>query len=195
MFQNYLVTAFRNLAKDRLISFINIGGLTVGFACSIFIALFVRDEISYDRWIPGTENLYRVEITFNNPGQPPQPQSMAPFPMPQAMFQKIPEVRAMTRLMPESMTAIVGNRQFSETVDVVDPNFLQLIKLPMLRGSPDRAFVQPDSAVLSESVSRKYFGSENPIGRTVILSGRNCDAEGKNCETHEHALVVTGVMR
>ena len=119
---------------------------------------------------------------------------MAPFPMPQAMLQKIPEVRAMTRLMPESMTAIVGNRQFSETVDVVDPNFLRLIKLPMLRGSPDHAFGQPESAVLTESVSRKYFGDENPMGRTVTFSGRNCDAEGKNCETREHAVVVTGVM-
>ena len=194
MFRNYLVTALRNLAKNRLISFINIGGLTVGFACSIFIALFVLDEVSYDRWIPGTENLYRVEVTFNNPGQPPERTSMAPFPIPQAMVQKIPEVRAMARLMPESMTAIVENRQFSETVDVVDPNFLQLIKLPLLRGTPDHAFDQPESAVLSQSVSRKYFGSRNPMGRTVTFSGRKCDAEGKNCATKEHALVVTGVM-
>ena len=90
MFQSYLVTALRNLAKNRLISFINIGGLAVGFACSIFIALFVRDELSYDRWIPGTDNLYRVEITFNNPGQPPQPQSMAPFPMPRPCYKRFP---------------------------------------------------------------------------------------------------------
>jgi putative ABC transport system permease protein len=176
MIANYLIVALRNLARNRPISFINIGGLAVGFACAIFIALFVRDELSYDRWIPGTDNLYRVEITFNNPGQPPEPTSMAPFPMPQAMLQKIPEVRAMTRLMPESMTAIVGNREFSETVDVVDPNFLQLIKLPLLHGSPDHAFAQPESAVLSQSVSRRYFGSQNPMGRTVTFSGLSCDA-------------------
>jgi len=195
MFQSYLVTALRNLAKNRLISFINIGGLAVGFACSIFIALFVRDEISYDRWIPGTENLYRVEITFNNPGQPPYRTSQAPFPIPLAMLQKIPEVRAMTRLMPESMTAIVENRQFSETVNVVDPNFLQLIRLPLLHGSPDHAFQQPESAVISESTSRRYFGNENPMGRTVTLSGRNCDVDRTICQTREHTLVVTGVMR
>jgi len=195
MIKNYLVTALRNLAKHRLNSFINIGGLTVGFACAIFIALFVREELSYDRWIPDTENLYRVEITFNNPGEPPTRSSLAPFPIPQAMLQKIPEVRSMTRLMPESMTAIVENRQFSETVGVVDPNFLQLIKLPLLRGSPAGAFERPDSAVLSESTSRKYFGNEDPMGRTIMFSGRSCGTVQQNCVTHEHTLVVTGIMR
>ena len=61
MLHNYLVTALRNFSRHRLYSFINIAGLTVGFTCAIFIILFVRDELSYDKWIPGTENLYRVE--------------------------------------------------------------------------------------------------------------------------------------
>jgi putative ABC transport system permease protein len=61
MFRNYLITALRNLARHRLYSFINIGGLAVGLACAIFILLFLRDELSYDRWIPGSENVYRVE--------------------------------------------------------------------------------------------------------------------------------------
>ena len=55
--------ALRNLARHKLYSFINIAGLTVGLTCAIFIILFVRDQLSYDRWIPGTENLYRVEMS------------------------------------------------------------------------------------------------------------------------------------
>ena len=70
MFRNYLITALRNFARHKLYSFINIAGLTVGLTCAIFIILFVRDELSYDKWIPGTENLYRVEGTFYVPGQP-----------------------------------------------------------------------------------------------------------------------------
>ena len=60
MFHNYLITALRNFTRHKLYSFINIAGLTVGLTCAIFIILFVRDELSYDKWIPGTENLYRV---------------------------------------------------------------------------------------------------------------------------------------
>ena len=61
MIRNYLVIALRNLVRHKLYSFINIAGLTVGLTCAIFIILFVRDQLSYDRWIPGTANLYRVE--------------------------------------------------------------------------------------------------------------------------------------
>ena len=86
MFQNYLITALRNFSRHKLYSFINIAGLTVGFVCAIFIILFVRDELSYDKWIPGTENLYRVETTFVIPGQPPLHSSAAPFPAPDAML-------------------------------------------------------------------------------------------------------------
>ena len=99
MFRNYLVTALRNLVRHKLYSFINIAGLAVGLACAIFIILFVRDELSYDRWIPDSENLYRVELTIHVPGRPPMPWRRAPFPMPRAMQEQIPEVKAMTRLV------------------------------------------------------------------------------------------------
>src|SRR5882672_2402460 len=71
MFRNYLVAALRNIVRHKLYSFINIAGLAVGLACVIFIILFIRDEISYDKWIPGSENLYRVENTINEPGHDP----------------------------------------------------------------------------------------------------------------------------
>ena len=67
MFRNYLVTALRNFARHKLYSFINIAGLTVGLTCVIFIVLLLRDELSYDKWIPGTENLYRVELALPCP--------------------------------------------------------------------------------------------------------------------------------
>ncbi len=69
MFHNYLVTALRNIVRHKLYSFINIAGLAVGLTCVIFILLFVRDELSYDKWIPGTQYLYRVETTFHVPGR------------------------------------------------------------------------------------------------------------------------------
>ena len=195
MFRNYLVTALRNFARHKLYSFINIAGLTVGLTCAIFIILFVRDQLSYDRWIPETENLYRVENTFTVPGQPPQPGSRIALSVPQAMQDQIPEVKARTRLIRDTATILIGNRQFSETVDVVDPNFFQVIRLPLIAGDPAAVLRQPESAVLSEARVRKFFGSDPALGKTIIVSAQYCDPVGQNCRVAQHALLVTGIMR
>ena len=71
MYRNYLVTAARNLARDKLYSFINISGLAVGLTCAIFIVLFFRDETSFDAWIPDSAHLYRAEMTIIIPGRDP----------------------------------------------------------------------------------------------------------------------------
>src|ERR1700761_1781513 len=119
----------RNLVRHKLYSFINIAGLAVGLACVIFIIVFIRDELSYDKWIPGTENLYRVESTINDPNTGSHRGTTIPFPVPQAMLRQIPEVRTMTHLIRQSMTVIIANRQFLEKVDTVDPGFFQVIRL------------------------------------------------------------------
>ena len=197
LLRHYLVTASRNLVKHKLYSFINIVGLSVGLACAIFIVLFLRDEISYDRWIPGSSNLYRLELTFHLPGQPPWPLASAPFPVLRAMQEEIPEVQATAHLLPEPMTVTVGNRQFFETVAVVDPSFFQVIRLPLVEGDPASVLAQPESIVLSQSVARKYFGDIDPLGKilTVKGSGILCDRNDAACLTAAHPLTVTGVLR
>ena len=72
MFRSYLIIALRNIVRHKLYSFINIAGLAVGLTCVIMIALFARDELSYDKWIAGSDQLYRVEVTFHPPGRPDQ---------------------------------------------------------------------------------------------------------------------------
>jgi putative ABC transport system permease protein len=195
MFGNYLATSLRNLVRHKLYSFINIAGLAVGLACVIFIILFIRDEISYDKWIAGSENLYRVESTINEPGHGPNRGTKIPFPVPQAMLQQIPEVKAMTRLIPWSMTVITGNHQFSEKVDVVDPGFFQVIRLPLLQGSPASVFAQPESIVLSQKTAKKYFGDALAMGKTVTITAEVCDSDREDCQTRKRPLVVTGILR
>ena len=195
MIRNYLLVALRNIVRHKLYSFINIAGLAVGLACAIFIMLFIRDEVSYDKWIPGSENLYRVENTINDPGQGSHRGNTIPFPIPQAMLQQIPEVKAMTRLFQQSMTVITENHQFLEGVDVVDPVFFQVIRLPLVEGSPANVFTQPESIVLSQKTARKYFGDAPAMGRTITITGQVCDSERQNCETRERLLTVTGIMR
>jgi len=195
MFRNYMAVALRNLVRHKLYSFINVVGLAVGLACVIFVILFVRDEISYDKWIPGSENLYRVESTISDPGQPSQRGTQIPFPVPQAMLQQIPEIKAMTRLVPQSVTVNIGSRQFLESVDVVDPGFFRVIQLPLTEGNAATAFAQPESVVLAQSTARKYFGDTPAMGRTITVTTKVCGPDNQNCETREQPLVVSGIMR
>jgi putative ABC transport system permease protein len=182
MVQNYLITALRNIVRHKLYSFINISGLAVGLACVIFIILYLRDELSYDKWIADSGDIYRVESTFSSPGRDHDFFTVVPFPVIVAMQAQIPGVVAVTHLIPENMTAQVGDRQFAAQVAVVDPNFFQMIKLPLVRGDPARVLAQPESVVLSQTTARKYFGTADPVGKTIMVGG-------------SHTLNVTGVLR
>jgi putative ABC transport system permease protein len=182
MFRNYIVSALRSGVRQRLHTSINLVGLAVALTCAIFIALFVRDELSYDHWIPGNQNIYRVETISNYPGFPPERQTAAPFPLAAAMKADIPQVRASTREVVEATTVQRGDRQFEETVAFVDPNFFTLIRLPLTAGIASNVFSAPNSIVLTEASARKYFGTVNPIGRTLTLDGK-------------HPLTITGILR
>jgi putative ABC transport system permease protein len=182
MFRNYVVTAMRNFARHKLYGFINIAGLAVGLACAIFIILYLHDELSYDTWIAESQDIYRVESTFASPGRDHDFFTVVPFPVTIAMQAQIPGVVAQTHLIPENMTAQIGDRQFPASVDVVDPNFFQMIKLPLVEGNPTTVLAQPESVVLSQTTARKFFGNTNPLGKTVTVGG-------------SHPLTVTGVLR
>jgi putative ABC transport system permease protein len=196
MFYNYLITALRNFTRHKLYSFINIAGLTVGLACAFFIILLLRDELSYDKWIPGTENLYRVEMSFHVPGQPPMRVTGAAFPMPDAMAAQIPEVKAAVHLEPRKMTVAIGDRQFLDQVDVVSPNFFQKIELPLIEGNPATVFAQPESAVISQSMARKYFGAAQAVGKTLhVVGGCQFGPETEGCNVRQADVLVTGVVK
>ena len=182
MFRNYIVSALRNGARQRLHTFINLVGLAIALSCAIFIALYVRDELSYDHWIRGNRNVYRVETVSNYPGFPPARQTVAPFPLAAAMKADIPQVRASTREVIEAMTVQRGDRQFQEKVAFVDPNFFTLIRLPLISGIANSVLSAPNSIILTQDAARKYFGNQNPIGRTLTLDGK-------------YPLTVTGVLR
>jgi putative ABC transport system permease protein len=195
MFRHYFKTAIGNLTRYKLYSVINIVGLSVGLACAIFIVLFLRDELSYDKWIPGSDHLYRVEATVHFPGRPPLNFGSTPFPVPSAMHEQIPEVTAMTRVSPEEMTVTTGDRQFPETVMAVDANFFRVIQLPLIQGDPASVLADPESIVLSQSTARKYFGALDPVGKILTVSAARCERGFKACHTDTYPLTVTGVVR
>src|SRR3954465_6283881 len=159
MFYNYFVTALRSIARHKLHSFINIAGLAVGLACAIFVLMFIRDKLSYDKWVPGTQNLYRLEKTSHLQARDRLNISTLPFPILPALRQEIPDVAATTRIYYTFVTLFAGDRQFREHIASVDPNFFQVVKLPLVKGDPASVFRDPESAVLSQKAARKYFGT------------------------------------
>lgn len=199
MLQHYLRMALRSFVRHKLYTFINVVGLSVALACAILILLFVRDQLSYDAWIPGTQNLYRLAATFQLPGSPPTPTTGCPFPLLTAVGEKIAQVKAVVHVVAEKMTVMAGEHQGHETVTVVDRNFFQVVRISLLRGDPARALAQPESVVLSESMARRYFGGTDPLGKTLRVSGKLIDY----CAPHDtscygygvtHPLTVTGVV-
>lgn len=198
MLRHYLTVAVRSLIRHKLYSFINVLGLAVALTCAILIMLFVRYQLSYDDWIPDTANLYRLEVTFRPPGLSPVPLAMCPFAVLKAVGNRIAGVKTVTHVVPETMTVTAGARQFLGTVTVVDPNFFQVIMLPLIEGNPARVLSQPESIVLSENEARKYFGDGNPVGKVLKVSGvfpGACGSKDASCFSAMHALTVTGVMR
>jgi putative ABC transport system permease protein len=194
MFHNYLVTALRNIARHKLHSFINIAGLAVGLACVIFVLMFIRDELSYDKWIAGTDNLYRMEKTSHLLGRDPANWAQIPYPMAGVLRNGIPEVTATTHLYYTFMTLFGGDRQFREHIAAVDPNFFQIVKLPLAQGDPAGVFRDPESVVLSESGARKYFGTTQVIGK-FIRTTANCEVTDMACLGRLVPLKVTGILR
>ena len=196
MFRNYLTVALRNLIRQKLHSVITIGGLAVGLACALFVILFVRDELSYDKWLPGTANLYQLELTERAPGRPPQGFATVPYPLPQAMQEQIPEVSAFTRFSVQNTTVNVDGRRFFEKMFLVaEPNFFRVVRLTLLSGDPNQVLAAPESVVLSESTARKYFGNANPVGRIISVARTGCAANDDACRDGTIPLTVTGVFK
>jgi putative ABC transport system permease protein len=198
MLRYYLVTAVRGLLRHKLYSFINVAGFSIALAAAILITLYVRDQLSYDTWIPGTSHVYRLERAAQVAGAQPLRMAGAPYPVVKVVGEEIPAVKAFTHVMPEQMTVHAGARLFHETVTVVDPDFFQVIRLPLTAGDPARVLSQPESIVLSQAVARKLFGSADPVGRTVTVSlDRNdsCGGDDASCLDASYPLTVTGVLR
>jgi putative ABC transport system permease protein len=194
VFRNYLTTALRNIVRHRLYSFINIAGLAVGLVCVVLISLFIRDETSFDKWVPNSANLYRVDEAFDLPGRSPISTAMTDFPLPALLKDNLPEVSAMTRFWPITRTVKVGDRTFSQDVVEVDPDFFQMIGFPLLAGDPGTVLVRPDSIVLSRTAARKFFGSADVIGKTLAVNKQSCPAETVSCANEAVTLRVTGIM-
>lgn len=183
MLRNYLVVAWRNLWRHKLYSLINIWGLAVGLAACLLMLLYVKQELGYDRFLTNAERIYRVVDDVEIPAQGYKAATaLTPYPMAQALLADSPEVAgAVCLLRPGDASKRVGSgdRWFRETgILYAQPTFFQVFTFPLVQGDPGTALAQPNSLVLTATTARKYFGGEDPIGRTLSVDGEECRVTG-----------------
>ncbi len=176
MLKNYLIIAWRNLLKNKAFSIINILGLALGMAACILIFQYVAFELSYDKFYEHESNLYRIILSSYHNRELQDIRAQTPRPLGLALMEKYPEVEAFTRLNEEDEVIIVYDekRFLEERVYYADSSFFLLFEFPLKSGDPLAVLAQPNSAVISESMAKKYFDTEDPVGKTLVIH----DGEG-----------------
>ena len=173
MIYNYLKIAMRNLMKYKFISFINLFGLTVGLSCCLLILAYILHELSYDRYHSKADNIYRVERSFMNPetGMPSLQLGTVAPPVGPLLENDFEDIRVLTRMLsPGTVTLRYEEKIFNEQdAYFVDEHFFKMFDVEVVKGDPEKALQDPFSIMLTEETAKKYFGNENPMGKSIRL--------------------------
>jgi putative ABC transport system permease protein len=190
MFKNYLKTAWRNMQRNKVNSILNISGLAIAMACVILIVMYVRDELSYDRFFANADHLFQVNMTVADNG----PESTtggntAPAVGP-ALKDMYPEVEAYARVYRPGDVVVrhdgkakAENFYSEKNVLAVDSSFLQVFNYQLTQGNAASCLQKSNDVVISEATAKKYFADENPIGKILLF-----DAD-------KRPFVVTAVLK
>ena len=170
MFRNYLKIAIRSLLKQKLYSGINIFGLALGMACALLIGLWVKDELSYDRFLPNAESIHFVRVNYNFHGGEIQTAFATPDPLQEAIEKDVPQVAAVTKLNWGWETLVrAGEKVAKEKGHYATADFFGVFDLPALYGDPKIALANPNQIVISRKVAEKYFPNGLALGKTLQL--------------------------
>jgi len=188
MLRNYLIVSFRNFRSQKGYGFINLSGLIVGITACLLITLHVLEEITYDNFHPKAGQTYRVVMDMYGQGEL-KTKSAPVYPaVGPGLLADFPEVEMYTRILPfgdgvYSVKQADGSlNRFNESKAVIaDENFFQMFGFRLLDGNPESVLSKAHQVVISETAARRYFGSQNPVGKTIMYRGRQ-------------ELTVTGVF-
>ncbi len=184
MLSNYLTVGLRLLRTQRVFAFLNIAGLALGFACFLLIALFVREELSYDTQYREADSLYRVHMTAES-SQGTQKLAQTPPNWLPGIVDQLAEIETAVRFKPPRQKWMVGYEtdNYAETkLAFADHQVFDMFGIELVVGQPSTAIEAPFTMVISESMVQKYFGAEEPIGKTLVLD-------------NQYDFTVTGIMK
>ncbi|GAB3916211.1 ABC transporter permease [Larkinella terrae] len=184
MLRNYLKIAFRNLLKHKTFGFINIVGVAIGLACFLLIALYVRDEISFDRYNAKADRTYRVLRTFlnSNDGTVELKLGTVAPPFGPLIKQDFPQAEEVVRTLGTNSLLKYGEHTYNENkVLFAEENIFKVLDFKVISGDPAKALARPFSIMLSRPMAEKYFGKESPMGKSLKSN-------------NQFELMVTGVF-
>jgi len=172
MIKNYFKIAWRNLWKNKGLSFINISGLAIGMAFAVLIGLWIRYETSFDSFHKNGDRIAVVQkhTLFNdNKGT----QEATPLPLYDELKSKYPEVKRATRMdFGDQHSLVVANNKFRKQGRYVDPDFLEMFSFPLIKGNRKTALNDPNSIIVTESLATALFGKADPMGKIIKLDNK-----------------------
>jgi len=180
MLKNYLMISWRNLLKQKMYSFIKIGGFAIGVAACLLIALFIKDELSYDKHYANSRQLYRVLAVITENGDLRKGVAL-PAPMASAIEQEFPEVVHAGRYnnselfgagASEVRAANNADNAYDEGFVYFDQSLIDMFQLKFVYGNPTKALSQPGSIVITKRKADKYFPNENPVGKALVVNNQ-----------------------
>ncbi|MFI5159860.1 MAG: ABC transporter permease [Sphingobacteriales bacterium] len=186
MFRNYLRSAWRNITRHKFISFVNIFGLTVGLTCCLLIITYLINELSYDKYNVNADRTYRVtRIFYSRNGEENLHLSSVAPPFGPLLKTDFPAIEKITRVLPNGTIVFRYKEKLfnEENGFFADENFFNVFTGNIIEGDGKKGLYDPYSVMLTPEVAKKYFGSENPINKTVILSNI------------KHGFKVTGIFK
>ena len=170
MFKNYFKIALRNLLRNKIYSFINIAGLSIGLACAMLIILYVKDEVSYDRFHANTGNIYRIvrqEIDKNG-GKGRKDPNTGYLQGPR-FTQNIPEMKSFVRVQSGEKNIKIGTEVNDQEVLYVDSTFFDIFSFPLIGGNRHTCLKDPFSVVISADAAKKQFGTTDAVGKMIMI--------------------------
>ena len=170
MFKNYFIVALRNLLRNKIYAFINIAGLSIGLACAMLIILYVKDEVSYDRFHANVGNIYRITTQGidKNGGKGRKDPNTGYLQGPR-FAQNIPEIKSFVRVQSGNENIKLGTEVKDQDLLLVDSTFFDVFSFPLISGNRHTCLKDPLSVVLSEDAAKKQFGTTDVIGKIVML--------------------------
>ncbi|MBO9634011.1 MAG: ABC transporter permease [Chitinophagaceae bacterium] len=179
MFRNYLKIAVRSLWKNKSFSALNIAGLAMGLAACLLILLYVKDELSYDKFNKNANRIYRVDTDIRFGGSDFKI-ATAPDPLARTLVEEFPQIEAAVRFRNN------GNLQFrkgqenimEDHVIYADASLFKIFTLPAIDGNPEQGLSQPNTVVITESMANKYFGKKEVAGQFIETANGNLKIVG-----------------
>ncbi|MDP9081479.1 MAG: ABC transporter permease [Bacteroidota bacterium] len=172
MLKNYFKIAWRNLKKNRLYAFVNITGLTIGIVSCLLIGVYIKDELSFDRFNDNADKIVRVTMEYAQGGAP-QKTALTGTKVGPQFKRMFPAIDNFVRVEKRGGVVNYNNRVFEEnSILYADPSFLKIFSFKLVSGDAS-ALSSPEKIILTETSAKKYFDSENPIGKTLKIGDQN----------------------